>query len=144
MSAPIVYTGKTIDGLFVPDRPAEYAKAFLRKDGTPMIVVAKRLVPKRSGGMNRYWFGVVVAMFMEEMGIQDKEEMHHIILENIGHYDLKGVGKREIKVVKPTRDLPKDEFMTLIDHAGQLFAEWYGGYIPTPGSPQAQAMEYAF
>jgi hypothetical protein len=140
MASPVAYTGKTVGGKFIPDDRAAFCKAFLRKDGTPMVVTAKRLVPNRSSNANRYWFGVVVAMFMDEMGIRDKEEMHHIILENIGHYDLKQVGKKEIRVVKSTHDLPQDDFAVLIDAAGQLFAEWYGGMIPGPDSAQAQAM----
>ncbi len=105
-----------------------------------MVVIAKKLVASRSSQSNRYWFGVVVALFMEEIGMADKEECHHIILEAIGHYDLKRIGNRDVKIVKDTHDLGQDEFALLIDHAGQLFGEWFGGFIPAPGSAQAQAM----
>jgi hypothetical protein len=136
----IAYPGKIMAGKFVPNDRAAFIKAFLRKDGTPMVVTVKRLVPNRSSQANRYWWGVVVAMFMDEMGIRDKEEVHHIILEEIGHYDIVKFGKKEKKVVKDTHDLPTDDFAVLIDAAGQLFAEVYGGYIPPPNSAQAQAM----
>ncbi len=144
MAAPIAFTGKTKDGKFIPDRPAEFIKAFLRKDGTPMVVMVKRLVPKRGNQANKYWWACVVAMFQDEMGIQDKLEMHRIILEAIGHYDLVDFGKRQVKVVKETKDLPADEFARLIESAGQLFAETYGGYLPPVGSAQAEALIYAF
>ncbi len=144
MSLPVAHTGKTMSGQFVPDHPAEWAKAFLRKDGTPMVVIAKRLVPKRGNKANAYWWACVVAMFQEEMGIDNKEEMHKIILEEIGHYDLVPFGKKEKKVVKPTKDLPADEFAYLIEAAGRLFADTYGGYLPPVGSAQAEALMYAF
>lgn len=140
MSGPVAYTGKVEKGRFIPDDRAAFAKAFCRKDGTPMVVTAKRLVPKRGNQVNKYWWAVVVAMFQDESGIRDKEEMHHIILEEIGHYDLVKFGKREKKVVKDTHDIGSDEFSTLIDAAGQLFAEMFGGYLPPPNSAQAQAM----
>jgi hypothetical protein len=140
MATVNAYTGKTKDGKFIPDDRAAFVKAFLRKDGTPMVVTAKRLVPKRSNRANAFWWAVVVPMFMDESGIRDKSEMHHIILEEIGHYDLVRFGKKEKKVVKDTHDLGSDEFATLIDAAGQLFAEMFGGYIPPPNSQQAEAM----
>lgn len=140
MAAPVAYIGTVRQGKFLPDDRAAFAKAFLRKDGTKMVVTAKQWVKGRSSASNRYWWGIVVALFMDEMGLRDKEEMHHIILENIGHYELKRAGKMDIKVVKNTHDLPRDDFAVLIDAAAQLYAEWFGGFIPRPDSAQARAM----
>ena len=124
---------------FIPSDHAAFAKAFLRKDGTPMVVTVKRLVPNRSKKANAYWW-VVVGMFQQESGVRDKEDMHRILLEEIGHYDLVPWGKKQKKVVKSTHDLPADDFAVLIDAAGQLFAEMFGGYIPPAGSAQAMAL----
>jgi hypothetical protein len=140
VAAPIAYTGIVKAGRFIPEDRAAFAKAFLRKDGTKMVVTVKQWAKTRSPNANAYWWKIVVGMFMEEMGIRDKEEMHHIILEQIGHYDLVRVGKKEIKVVKSTHDLPSNEFAVLIESAAQLFGEWFNGYLPPPGSAQAEAM----
>lgn len=140
MTAPNAYTGVVKGGKFLPDDRANFAKAFCRKDGTRMVVTAKKLVPKRTENANRYWFGVVVALFMDELGERDKEVVHHILLEALGHYDMLHVGGKDFKVVRPTHDLPADEFGKLIEGAGQLFAEWFGGFIPPPNSAQAMAM----
>ncbi|MDQ2999863.1 MAG: hypothetical protein M3Y08_01180 [Fibrobacterota bacterium] len=140
MATANAYPGTVKQGKFLPDDRAAFTKAFCRKDGTRMVVIAKKLVANRSSQTNRYWWSCVVALFMDEIGMVDKEECHHIILENIGHYDLKRIGNRDVKIVKDTHDLGQDEFALLIDHAGQLFAEWFGGFIPAPGSPQAAAM----
>lgn len=141
MANPTTYTGKVEKGKFFPDNPAAFAKAFCRKDGTRMAVTAKQIVPKRSSKANRYWWGVVVAMFQDELGERDAHVAHQIILEAPGHYDELAIHGKAFKVVRPTHDLAQDDFAKLIDGAGQLFAEWFNGYIPEPNSPQADAME---
>jgi hypothetical protein len=140
MATPTAYTGHIVKGKFIPDNPAAFVKAFLRKDGTRMEVTAKKVVPRRSDNTNRYWFGVVVPLFMDELGERDKYVAHHIILEAIGHYDELEMKGRRFKIVRETRDLAADDFSKLIEGAGQLFAEWFGGYIPPPDSAQARAM----
>lgn len=140
MATPTAYTGIVKGGKFLPDDRANFAKAFCRKDGTRMVVTAKKLVPKRSGNANAYWFGVVVALFMDELGERDSYVTHHIILEALGHYDEIEVRGKKFKIVRETKDLPADDFAKLIEAAGQLFAEWFGGFIPPPSSAQAQAM----
>ncbi len=140
MAAPIAHTGTIKQGKFLADDRQTFARAFLLKDGARAVVTVKRLVKSRSSAVNRYWWAVVVDLFMEAIGLRDKEECHHIILENIGHYDLKRVGKKDLKIVKDTHDLPANEFSVLIDAAAQLYAEWFNGYLPPPGSAQAEAM----
>ncbi len=140
MAAPIAYTGIVKAGRFIPDDRVAFAKAFLRKDGTKMVVTVKQWVKGRSNQSNRYWFGVVVPLFMESIGLRDKAECHHIILENVGHYELKRIGKVDVKIVKDTHDLPQNEFADLIDAAAQLYAEWFNGYLPLPDSAQGEAI----
>ena|SRR3990167_1917541 len=140
MATPTAYTGIVKDGKFLPDDKAAFVKAFCRKNGTRMVVTAKKLVPARSTNSNRYWFGVVVALFQDELGERDSYTAHHIILEALGHYDELEIRGKKFKVVRETKDLPADDFTKLIEGAGQLFAEWFGGYVPPPQSAQAQAM----
>lgn len=140
MSTPQPITGKTQGGEFVPDNPEAWARAFARKDGTPMVVTPKRLVPKRSGRANAYWWACVIPMFMDEVGIKNKYAMHAILLEELGHYDLIPFGKGTKKVIKETKDLPADDFANLIDTAGQLFQDMYGGRLPPVDSKHADAM----
>lgn len=140
MANVTAYTGHVEKGKFIPDNRAAFAKAFCRKDGTRMVVTAKQMVPKRSNKANAYWFGVVVAMFQDELGERDAYAAHHILLEALGHYDEVEIRGNRFKVVRPTHDLGVDDFAKLIEGAGQLFGEWFGGYIPEPASAQAQAM----
>ena len=140
MASATAYTGTVKGGKFQPDNPAAFVKAFCRKDGTRMVVTAKKWVPKRSNDANRYWFGVVVPLFQEEMGLDDPYQVHHAVLCAIGHYEPKEILGEIKPVPKRTRDLPADEFSKLIDAANRLFAEYYGGRIPPQDSAQAQAM----
>lgn len=140
MASPTAYTGKIVKGKFIPDNPAAFTKAFLRKEGTRMEVTAKQIVPKRSLNANAYWWAVVVPMFMEEAGIRNKYEMHRTILIELGQYDEKMFGGKAIKEPYETHEMDVEGFAHLIEGAGQLFAEIFGGYIPPPMSPQARAM----
>jgi hypothetical protein len=140
MATPKAYTGKVKQGKFIPDDPSAFVKAFCRKDGTRMVVTAKQLVPKRSNNQNAYWWAVVVALFQDELGERDSYAAHHIILEALGHYDEMEIRGRKFKIIRETKDLGTDDFAKLIDGAGQLFAEWFNGFIPEPNSAQAQAM----
>ena len=140
MSNVNAYTGRIVKGKFIPDNPAAFTKAFLRKDGTRMEVTAKKVVPRRSLNANAYWWAVIIPMFMEESGIRNKYEMHRTILIALGQYDEKMFGTRKVLEPYETHEMDVETFASLIEGAGQLFAEMYDGYIPPPMSPQARAM----
>ncbi len=140
MSSPTAYTGRVVKGKFIPDNPAAFVKAFLRKDETRMEVIAKKIVPKRSVNANAYWWAVVVPMFMEESGIRNKYEMHRTILVSLGQYDERLFGKDKILEPYETHEMDAETFGNLVEMAGQLFSEMFNGYIPPPMSPQARAM----
>lgn len=140
MTAQNIYTGIVKGGKFQPDDKAAFVKAFCRKDGTRMVVTAKRFVPKRSNDANAFWWACVVPLFQEEMGLDDPYQVHHAILCAIGHYEPKEILGEVKPVPKKTRDLPADEFSRLIEAAERLFSEYYGGRLPPKDSPQAIAM----
>jgi len=141
MSAANTFLGTVRDGRFIPDDKAALTRLFAtKKDGTRMVLSAKRLVPKRSDGMNRYWWSCVVEPFREEMGLDDKEEAHREILLAIGHWEFREVFGERKKFPKATHNLREDAFLELIDKAGRLFSEYFGGRIPSKDSEHAQAM----
>lgn len=140
MSAPTAHMGTVKGGKFLPDDRAAFARAFCRKDGTRMVVTAKKWVPKRSNDQNAYWWACVIPLFQEEMGLDDPYQVHHAVLCAIGHYEAKEILGEVKPVPKRTRDLPADEFSKLIDAANRLFAEYYGGRLPPQDSAQAAVM----
>jgi hypothetical protein len=140
VASPNIFTGHVEQGKFIPDDRAAFVRAFSRKDGTKMVVTAKRFVPKRSNDQNAFWWACVIPLFQEEMGLDDPYQVHHAVLCAIGHYEAKEILGEVKPVPKKTRDLPADEFRQLIEKAERLFAEYYNGRIPPRESPQAQAM----
>jgi hypothetical protein len=140
VSTANAYTGTVKGGKFQPDDRASFLKAFCKKDGTRMVVTAKKWVPKRSNNSNAFWWTCVIPLFQEEMGLDDPYAVHHAVLCAIGHYEAKEVLGEMKPIPKKTRDLPQDEFCKLIEKAERLFAEYYGGRLPPQDSAQAHAM----
>jgi hypothetical protein len=140
MSAANTFLGTVKDGKFQPDDKAGFIRAFCRKDGTRMVVTAKKHVPKRSDAMSAYWWGVVVPLFQEEMGLDNKDDVHEEILIAVGHWEWKEVFGEQKRKAKRTRDLPSDEFMRLVEKAERLYSEYFGGRLPPKESTQAQAL----
>lgn len=141
MSAPTTFLGTVRGGKFYADNAAAFAALFAtKKDGTRMVVTAKKHVPKRSEDLNAFWWACVVEPFREEMGLDDKQRAHEEILVAIGHWEWKEIFGEQKRVAKKTRDLPHDEFMALVDKADRLFSEYFGGRIPARDSQAAQAM----
>lgn len=141
MSATTYYFGTMKGGKAVWDDKAAIAR-FLstKKDGTRIRMTMVKDVPRRSDGMNRFWWKCVVEPFREEMGLDDKDEAHRQILIAIGHWDEVEVLGMRVKIPKPTHNLPEDQFMELVTRAERLFAEYFDGRIPGRDTPHARAM----
>jgi hypothetical protein len=141
MSAPTYFLGTVRDGKFRPDDSAAFIRVFAtKKDGTRMRVTAVKDVPKRTDGMNRFWWKCVVEPFREEMGIDDKDEAHREILIAIGHWYWQEVFGERKKMPKATHNLSEDAFMELVGKAERLFLEYFNGRIPARDSEHARAM----
>jgi hypothetical protein len=140
MSITNTFLGTTIDGVFVPDEPAAYARAHARKDGTRVVHTVKRFVARRTDKMNAYWWGCVIPLFQEEMGLDNKDDVHDEVLIAIGHWEWREVFGEQKRKPRPTRNLPEDEFMQLVEKAERLFSEYFGGRVPPKDSKQAAAM----
>jgi hypothetical protein len=124
---------------FRADSPGAFRFAFAPFKGKKVKLTIEEWKATRTNQQNRAWFGIVVKLFMQHQGERDKEYMHRVILEHIGHYDLvETLGKTE-KRLKRTSKLSTREFSELYEAAQQLGAE-YGIMIPDPESAQARAM----
>lgn len=141
MREAVEYVGEvdTESAKFHPDSPGAFRYAFAPFKGKKVRLRIEEWKKTRTNQQNRAWFGIVVKRFMDHQGERDKEYMHRVILEHIGHYDLvETLGKTE-KRLKRTSNLSTREFSELYEAAQQLGAE-YGIVIPDPDSTQAQAM----
>lgn len=141
MREAVEYVGAVDEGTakFHPDSPGAFRFAFAPFKGKKVRLRIEEWKQTRTNQQNRAWFGIVVKEFMRHTGERNKEYMHRVILEHVGHYDLvETLGKME-KRIKPTSKLSTREFSELYEAAQQLGAE-YGIMIPDPDSSQAQAM----
>lgn len=115
------------------DRFEKYLKTFVKKNGenTKVYIVIKRWYKKRSTGQNEYYWGLVLKMISEEIGM-DTEEVHEamkwMFLRKKGSY---------IPTVKSTQELTTVEFEEYLSQIRQWASlpvedEGLGLYIPLP------------
>jgi hypothetical protein len=141
MSTPTYYFGTMKDGALILDNQAAMARFLAtKKDGTRMRMTLVKDVPRRTDGMNRYWWACIVEPFREEMGLDDKDEAHRQVLIAIGHWEWKEIFGERRKVPKATHNLPEDQFMELVAKAERLFAEYFDGRLPGRDTAHARAM----
>lgn len=141
MSAPTYFLGTMKDGKLVPDDKASIARFLAtKKDGTRIRLTMVKDVPRRTDGMNRFWWKCIVEPFQTEMGLDDKDEVHRLVLIQIGHWEHKEIFGEQRKVPKPTHNLPENQFMELVNKAERLFAEYFDGRLPGRDTEHARAM----
>lgn len=83
----------------------------------------------RSSQQNNYYFGVVVALSMEDTGYS-KNEMHQIFGDEFLKYEKNG---REF--IRSTTDLNTKEFEEYLEQCRQYASEKFSCYIPLPNEP---------
>lgn len=107
-----------------------------------VIVTFEERKTTRSNRQNRAFYGIVVKAFCEHMGhrfanARDKEFVKGVILNGIGHYEIrKGLRGEVVHDAKPTSNLNTQEFKELYEACQQLGAE-NGLVIPDPESALA-------
>lgn len=141
MSTQTYYLGTMKAGRLVLDDRASLARFLAtKKDGTRMRMTVVKDVPRRTDGMNRFWWKCIVEPFRDEMGLDDKDEAHRQVLIAIGHWEWKEILGTRTKVPKSTHDLPENEFMELVNKAERLFAEYFDGRLPGRDTELARAI----
>lgn len=140
---PMAYAG-TVDeaGKFRPINPGAFKFSFVPFKGRDVILTIEERRTTRSNRQNRAFYGIVVKAFCEHMGYRfnnarDKEFVKSVILNGIGHYEIrKGLRGETVHDVKPTSNLDTREFKELYEACQQLGAE-NGLVIPDPESALA-------
>jgi hypothetical protein len=139
----MAYPGRVDEvGKFHPLNPGAFRFAGLPFKGKDVIVTFAERPNTRSNQQNRFFYGIVVKAFCEYMGYRfnnarDKEFVKDEILLAIGHFDIKaGIDGKEKKVVKPTHNLPAQDFSVMCEMCQQLGAE-HNLIIPDPDSALA-------
>tara|TARA_R100000951_G_scaffold38958_2_gene32866 strand:+ start:3776 stop:4159 length:384 start_codon:yes stop_codon:yes gene_type:complete len=103
-----------------------YLKSF---EGDSVVVSITNNKP-RSINLNKYYWGVVVALSSKELGYE-KEEMHSTFKEKF-LYKKELVEGEWIKIIKSTTKISSKEMITYIDQIKRFCVEELGIYIPDP------------
>ena len=143
MSEPMAYAGH-VDGAgkFHPTNPGAFKFAGMPFKDKDVILTWEERKDTRSNKQNRAFYGVVIRLFCEYMGYRfnnarDKEIVKTEVLLAIGHYDIKrGLGDKEIRVVKPTHNMKTKEFIEMYEQCQELGASM-NIVIPDPESALA-------
>jgi len=109
----------------LPDQKYLALKAIENAKEGYFCEVAKRKV-KRSNNQNRYYHGIVIKMFSQEIG-QIPEETHQDLAKHFLTYENNGK-----KYTKSTTQLNTVEFENYLEQCRQLASKHYGMYIPLP------------
>jgi hypothetical protein len=128
--------GEIIKGKLRLEGRVVFEQALARFPDGPVtlkISVGKR---QRSLSQNRYWWKVVVPLFMEHCGY-DKQPMHDALALHLIPHEVIDIKTGELHIVPGhTSQLNVAEFNDLIERAQRLGAEM-GIYIPDPNEVAA-------
>ena len=129
-----IWRGTVIKGNVVLDDAAHYAGLARRLEGKEIELILRKLRRKRSLDQNSYLWGVVYAIFAEELGYE-VEELHLACRERFlrdRENEVAGLMK-----IGSTADLDTAQFTEYIEQVRRLAAEM-GCVIPDPMSVEVR------
>lgn len=107
-----------------PPGKEQLAALIQRLEGKEISLTLKRWAENRSSSANKYYWGVVLAVFAEELGYEP-ENLHHELKRKFLAVDPDA----PLIQVRSTADLSTQEFAEYIDRVVRFAAEW-GCVIP--------------
>lgn len=104
----------------------------------PVVLTVEKRKKKRSDGVNRYWWGVVIVVIqrgMNELGNDfTKEQTHEFLKANFAFNEVVNEDTGEIyRIPRSTADMNGEDFWELIEKVTRFAAEYLNEVIPPPG-----------
>jgi len=124
------FTGKVVKGRLMRDDPAKYALYVANLEGKRIEELLQPEKSTRSDPLNRYYFGVVVPLFMELAGFRqsEKDEAHQALkIWKASSTDEKGI----IHIEK-TSKMDNKRFLQYLDDIAAGILEMWGVIVPKP------------
>lgn len=121
-----IYLGTPKQGIFKPENPQEFKRAFYVHEGKQVEVIVRRYRKKRSGKQNKYLWKVVYGLIAEATG-HTEEEIH----EAMGMKFLLVHGDK-MDTIRSTTDLSTVEFIDYYESIQKFAIEDLNCYIPGP------------
>ena len=121
-----IFRGRIESGKICLDRRDEFAQLIASLDGKSVELILRQLRTKRSNQQNKYYWGVVIALFAEHCGY-GPEEMHDALRWQLLQRHDQGV----LPTIRSTADLSVDEFTEYVEQC-RMLAAGMGVVIPGP------------
>ena len=121
------FTGKIVQGKFVPDIPEMYVVHISKLNGENVILDIKKHRSNRNLRQNNYYWGVVIEILRDHFGYSP-EEMHEALKL---HFLKKEEGP--LPTVRSTTTLDTEEMTQYISNIMDWASQEYGLYVPSPG-----------
>jgi hypothetical protein len=125
-----VFYGFVRDGRLLANDPEKFRAWLSSLHGDVQITVERRK-HQRGHKQNAYYWGVVVKLVAEEIGILP-EEAHDMMKERFLKVPVEHNGKR-LAYVRSTTSLDTQEFGEYVEAAKRWASQELGIYIPEPG-----------
>ena len=126
---PIFY-GRVEDGKLKLENASEFGTYIAKYEGKDLALIIKRASLIRTNAENRYYWGVVVRMISDEMGVLP-DEAHDFLKSLFLKVGVEANGKRW-EITKSTASLSVQEFEDYVEKCRQWSANELGSPIPMP------------
>ncbi len=130
------YTGRVTGGQLKIVHRAKFDAELLHLEGDEVEIEVKKK-KRRSGQLNRYYWGVVVALIQEGMIDQgndvSRNDVHYYLKYRFNYKELVNKnGGEVIQIPDTTTELTNTQFMEYMEKCKQFAAEFLSVVIPEP------------
>lgn len=126
-----VFYGKVHNGKFRFQNASDFHRFLTAHEGKELAVTFRRPDMIRTSAENRYYWGVIVRMVSEEMGVLD-DEAHEYLKSLFLKQGVEVDGKR-FEIARSTASLSVGEFEEYAEKCRQCAASELSCVIPLPG-----------
>lgn len=128
--------GQITQGKLIVSGRRVFEQAVARFDDGPVSVIISAIANQRSHQQNRFWHGVVIPLFAEELGY-DLDEMKDVLSLYLIPQEVTDITTGEmVKVPGHTSRLSTKQFNDMIERAQRLGAS-LNIYVPSPNEGAA-------
>lgn len=132
-----LYFGRVKDGRLHIVNRKEFDVGIQQFEGHEIELEIKKKKRRRSGQLNRYYWGVVVALIQEGMvtlgNDVSRNDVHYYLKYRFNYKELVNIGTGEVlQIPDSTTDLSNTEFMEYMEKCKQFAAEFLNVVIPEP------------
>lgn len=139
MPSEFHFSGHAKGGKLISEDPDSFMVWMAMLEGKKIVGTLKKWHKTRTSQQNRAWWGIMIPIYMQCYGTDNKDEAHRALCCAVGHSethcDIKG---RRHEEPKETHNLPTDEFSQLWEKGARHIAIEFGVVVPDPNPELAR------